>query len=85
MADERRYSTTTAKVLAEAAVEREARKTRRALWLEEAIRAFWPVWAVEKTFMRLAGTTVFRSITGEKTPLRRTPFGPISTTSTPRE
>lgn len=53
MAEQRRYSTTTAKVLAEAAVEREARKTRRALWFEEAIRAFWPSWTVVALFAGL--------------------------------
>ncbi|MEO1613965.1 MAG: DUF4175 family protein, partial [Pseudomonadota bacterium] len=50
MTDDRRYSTTTAKVIADAAVAREVRRTRRALWIEQAITAFWPAWAVVALF-----------------------------------
>lgn len=46
MTDDRRYSTSTAKVIAEASVAREVAKTRRALWVEQAITAFWPAWAI---------------------------------------
>ena len=53
MTETRRYSTTTAKVLAEAAVSREAKRTRRALWVEQAIAAFWPAWSVLALFTGL--------------------------------
>ena len=53
MTETRRYSTTTAKVLAEAAVSREAKRTRRALWVEQAISAFWPAWSVLALFAGL--------------------------------
>lgn len=51
MADKRRLSTTTTIVLADAAVDREARRTRRALWVERVLRAFWPVWALVALFL----------------------------------
>ena len=41
-----RISRLSSMAVAEANVRREARKTRRALWVETAIKAMWPVWAV---------------------------------------
>lgn len=49
-----RYSTATEMLLAQASVEREARRARRALWIERALRALWPVWALVALFLGLA-------------------------------
>lgn len=49
-----RYSTATEMLLAQASVEREARRARRALWLERALHALWPVWGLVALFLGLA-------------------------------
>ncbi|MEX2519683.1 MAG: TIGR02302 family protein [Paracoccaceae bacterium] len=54
MADKARFSTSTAVTLARQSVTREARKTRRAISVERALVALWPVWAVGALFLGLA-------------------------------
>ncbi|MEM8753115.1 MAG: DUF4175 family protein, partial [Pseudomonadota bacterium] len=56
MAEPKRYSTKTTQTIAGAAVEREARRARRALWLEQTLAAFWPAWSVILLF---AGLVLF--------------------------
>ncbi|MEM7523910.1 MAG: DUF4175 family protein, partial [Pseudomonadota bacterium] len=53
MTEPKRYSTTTTQTIARAAVEREAKRTRRALWVERTLIAFWPVWALVALFLGL--------------------------------
>lgn len=53
MTESKRYSTTTTRLLARASVEREAKRTRAALWVERVIGAFWPVWALLALFVGL--------------------------------
>lgn len=52
MTDNSRYSSTT-QVLAQASIDREARRARLALWVERVIKSFWPVWALVALFAGL--------------------------------
>ncbi len=54
MTDKARFSTSTTLVLARAAVDREAKKARRALWVERLLARLWPLWALLALFSGLA-------------------------------